>query len=338
MNIQELRQSLKLKWLNYYHKNQSWLVKMRIWGTYDGERRPSSGFILAALSILEPQLEQAFPFILELSNNPDQIISALGLNFNPEQQLHLVDSNQYHNTDRDERSLWQDLVYDRQADNGHISHPQIADEQPATQNIQLMTMVADEEVINQPISSSIAVEQLDKPLSGFGWEEAETVGVLVNQGNTTVKSTVEEFATPIHLPTRVTQAVATVSEYPISPPAEPLTEKVPQSVPLHSFMLDERTGIFHQPPPTLSNVQQPSQVESPAYTLGETICVPSLAMENYSGESSKLENSPELENDNNENEEDVSSQKKKHFNLASWIDDFCQGRGWDREDAIFIPF
>ncbi|WP_169155730.1 DUF5331 domain-containing protein [Brasilonema bromeliae] len=92
MNIQQLRQSLKLKWISYYYKNRSWLGKMRVWGTYDAQRRPSSGFILAALSALEPQLEEVLPFICELNNDPDQIIVALGLNFNPEEQLHLVES------------------------------------------------------------------------------------------------------------------------------------------------------------------------------------------------------------------------------------------------------
>ena len=93
MNIQQLRQSLKLKWVNYYYKNRSWLVKMQVWGTYDGQRRPSSGFILATVSVLELQLDEIFPFILDLNNNPDQIVAALGLNFNPEEQLHLIESD-----------------------------------------------------------------------------------------------------------------------------------------------------------------------------------------------------------------------------------------------------
>ena len=77
MNIQQLRHSLKLKWVSYYSNNRSWLEKMRVWGTYDGQRRPSSGFILATVSVLEPQLEEIFPFILELNNDPDQIVAAL---------------------------------------------------------------------------------------------------------------------------------------------------------------------------------------------------------------------------------------------------------------------
>lgn len=92
MNIQHLRESLKIKWLNYYFENRAWLVKMQIWGTYDGERRPSSGFMLATLSVLEPQLDQIFPFILDLNNNPDRIVAALGLNFNPDRHLDLIKS------------------------------------------------------------------------------------------------------------------------------------------------------------------------------------------------------------------------------------------------------
>ncbi|MBD6619445.1 hypothetical protein FNW02_27360 [Komarekiella sp. 'clone 1'] len=90
MNIQLLRQSLKQKWLTYYEQNCPWLVKMRIWGTYDGVRRPLSGFILATLSVLEPQFDEILTFIAELSNNPDKIVAALGLNFNPDEELSLI--------------------------------------------------------------------------------------------------------------------------------------------------------------------------------------------------------------------------------------------------------
>lgn len=87
MNIQHLRDSLKVKWLVYYQKNRPWLVKLRVWGSYDGQRRPSSSFILATLSSLEPELILMFPFIIALNNDPDQIVAALGLNFNPDAEL-----------------------------------------------------------------------------------------------------------------------------------------------------------------------------------------------------------------------------------------------------------
>ncbi|MGV0105688.1 DUF5331 domain-containing protein [Nostoc sp. DSM 114160] len=92
MNIQQLRQSLKQKWLFYYKQNISWLVKMRIWATYDGLRRPLSGFILATLSVLEPQFDEILSFMVELNNDPDKIVAALGLNFNPDQELCLIKS------------------------------------------------------------------------------------------------------------------------------------------------------------------------------------------------------------------------------------------------------
>ncbi len=87
MNIQQLRHALKVKWLLYYRQNRPWLIKIRIWGTYEGKRRPSSSFILATLTNLEPKLIEMLPFIVSLSNNPDSIVVALGLNFNPEEEL-----------------------------------------------------------------------------------------------------------------------------------------------------------------------------------------------------------------------------------------------------------
>lgn len=90
MNIQHLRHSLKIKWLLYYRQNRPWLVKIQIWGTFDGQRRPSSSFILAVLSTLEPELTEILPFIIDLSNHPDQIVAALGLNFNPDVELKLM--------------------------------------------------------------------------------------------------------------------------------------------------------------------------------------------------------------------------------------------------------
>lgn len=95
MNIQQLRQSLKMKWLSYYEQNRPWLVKMRIWATYDGLRRPSSGFMLATLSVLEPEFDQILGFIMELNNNPDEIIRALGLNFNPDKELDLINKEDF---------------------------------------------------------------------------------------------------------------------------------------------------------------------------------------------------------------------------------------------------
>jgi hypothetical protein len=84
VNTRQLRKSIKAKWLNYYADNRQWLTRLRIWVDCDGQRRPSSSFILATLSILDPQLNQLLPLIVDLSSNPDRIVAALGLNFNPD--------------------------------------------------------------------------------------------------------------------------------------------------------------------------------------------------------------------------------------------------------------
>ncbi len=90
VNTEQLRQSVKSLWLTYYRDNRSWLTRLGVWVDCGGQRRPSSGFILGVLSTLEPQLTHLLPLIVDLSNNPDRIVMALGLNFNPDEELKLL--------------------------------------------------------------------------------------------------------------------------------------------------------------------------------------------------------------------------------------------------------
>ncbi|MBD2106119.1 DUF5331 domain-containing protein [Nodosilinea sp. FACHB-13] len=87
MNSKQLRRSLKIKWLTYYRDNREWIDKLGIWVTSNGQRRPSSGFILGALATLEPDLTNLLPLVVDLSSNPDRIISALGLDISPMKEL-----------------------------------------------------------------------------------------------------------------------------------------------------------------------------------------------------------------------------------------------------------
>ncbi|MBD2110710.1 MULTISPECIES: DUF5331 domain-containing protein [Cyanophyceae] len=87
MNSKQLRRSLKIKWLTYYRDNREWIDKLGIWVTSNGQRRPSSGFILGALATLEPDLTNLLPLVVDLSSNPDRIISALGLDISPVKEL-----------------------------------------------------------------------------------------------------------------------------------------------------------------------------------------------------------------------------------------------------------
>lgn len=87
MDTQQFRQSVKKQWLDYYVENRVWIARLQVWVNSDGHRRPSSSFILATLSVLEPQLNQLLPLIVDLSSNPDRIVAALDLNFNPDEHL-----------------------------------------------------------------------------------------------------------------------------------------------------------------------------------------------------------------------------------------------------------
>jgi hypothetical protein len=87
VNTEQLRKSVKDRWLAYYAENRDWVARLGVWVNCDGKRRPSSGFILGTLSVLEPELTALFPLVVDLSSNPDRIVVALGLNFNPDEEL-----------------------------------------------------------------------------------------------------------------------------------------------------------------------------------------------------------------------------------------------------------
>ncbi|PSB24872.1 hypothetical protein C7B82_26015 [Stenomitos frigidus ULC18] len=105
MNTEQIRQSVREKWLTYYAENRQWLSRLGVWVNCDGQRRPSSGFILATLSVLEPRLAQLLPLVVDLSSNPDRIVMALGLNFNPEEQLDKVSEGAVNETTNGSRKL-----------------------------------------------------------------------------------------------------------------------------------------------------------------------------------------------------------------------------------------
>ncbi|MEA5599013.1 DUF5331 domain-containing protein [Rivularia sp. UHCC 0363] len=237
MNIQQLRESLKIKWVKYYHQNRPWLAKMRIWGTYDGFRRPSSGFILATLSLLEPKLDDIFPFILELNNNPDEIIAALGLNFNPDEQLHLIKNIDEPLNHRDD--INQEKITDR-------------------------------DIYESSPSTSTAITKI------------------------------ESFSSP--------QKII------------PRTESVEREFQVFAELIRENS---HQPVLEASAI---AQLE----TESEILSLLNMCEETEAG---KI-----VEVSSEETEETKSTSRKKVSKLASWIDEFCQGTGWDREEAIFIPF
>ncbi|RUR74185.1 DUF5331 domain-containing protein [Chlorogloeopsis fritschii PCC 9212] len=251
MNIEQLRESLKLQWVKYYCKNRPWLTKMRIWGTYNGQRRPSSDFILATLSVLEPQLDEVLPFLLELNRNPDRIVAALNLNFNPEEHLHLIKEN---NADEHQ-----------DADDSAVMS--ILREKYNHRNL------GDRKLYPLPSLTAIAKADNNKPaplltLISRNESHAEAVSSMV------LASYFEES----------------------------------NCIPLPSVVAaNEVESEFESLPAIIAN-----EVES----------------------KDKLVKMPLKEFQDHVNSFSI----KKLFNFTAWIDDFCQGVGWDKEEAIFIPF
>ncbi|ACK70795.1 conserved hypothetical protein [Gloeothece citriformis PCC 7424] len=91
-SFEELKATLKDKWLSYYEHNRSWLKEMlentKSWvEVSDDGYRPSSHLIIGAISVLEPNLRDWLIPFCELNSEEDSIIKVLGLDFDPEKEL-----------------------------------------------------------------------------------------------------------------------------------------------------------------------------------------------------------------------------------------------------------
>ena len=359
MNIQQLRQSLKIKWVNYYYKNRSWLVKMRIWGTYDGQRRPSSSFILATLSALEPQLEQIFPFILDLNNNPDKIVAALGLNFNPEEQLNLVKDN-FVAENQDPSQFPVDTFVADQSPSQHISdrgtpQPQHQDALPSSEPLASNTSPTKIQIKDKQMSSvtPVAKDPSESPVTRIPHQPVAAIAIATEVQNKSEPTTpialtkVENHSViPITFAMRneitskplASVAVATKIEcqthsvIPItvatnidpyrrclatSPPAStPTTREENFSAQVHHYPL---VGVG-SPRPIFETQSDAVIPIADAYEIESQDKLVSIGQKDLPNNPVNL------------------SPTNKVCKLANWIDDFCQGTGWDREEAIFIPF
>jgi hypothetical protein len=242
MNIEELRQSLKLKWLHYYKENRHWLEKMQIWGTFEDERRPLSSFVLATVSVLEPNLIEFLPLIADLNSDPDDVMVALGLNFNPEKFLHLIESEPKKNQVTENKSK------------SDFRSKSLQQKQAQIQTVSNFTFTNSKSTLctNPDIKVAVATAYLNQIQS---------------------------------------------------------LESVTMPATTHS------QGIYV----TQSNGGQAKPILALATTTSDGSKIVKILHSQIPGEV---------------NQSPVISRK----NLANWIDDFCQGAGWDKDEAIFIPF
>ncbi|MDZ8056363.1 MAG: DUF5331 domain-containing protein [Aulosira sp. ZfuVER01] len=308
MNIQQLRQSLKMKWLSYYEQNRPWLVKMRIWGTYDGLRRPSSGFILATLSVLEPQFDQILSFLIELNNNPDQIVTALGLNFNPDKELgsftreHFIAHNHVYNAPPEEIHDEQEPVL------LDTFHPEVNSESPT--KILHFEKPATELVLPKiPIPSVTVTHAVVRDRQS---ESSVAVATQVNRDCSTTMLLDEKPSDEMILQDQ---------------PGRSLT--IPTEVPNKSTIVTSQINaeIPHQTQTLLPSATATalSSTDTNLKSLAVTIKVPS--------------NSQPMKMKSPDSPHKVKlSRKTNARSLASWVDEFCQGADWDPAESIFIHF
>lgn len=83
----ELKTSLKQKWLQFFQINRFWLtLQMEAESVYtpDGGKRPSSSLILGVVTALEPQLAELMLPFSQLNPDADALIDVLELNFAPD--------------------------------------------------------------------------------------------------------------------------------------------------------------------------------------------------------------------------------------------------------------
>ncbi len=89
--FEEFKGTLRNTWLEYVRNHRPWLevyLKQRGFKTPDNGRRPDAGLILGVVTMAAPQLLDMLPTFFKLSQgNPDAIIDALDLNFDPFKEL-----------------------------------------------------------------------------------------------------------------------------------------------------------------------------------------------------------------------------------------------------------
>ena len=340
INIQQLRQSLKMKWLTYYKTNRRWLVRMQVWGTFNGRRRPYSGFILATITALEPKLHHILPFVQDLNNNPDDIIAALGLNFNPEEQLHLVkvdDSLKAVNTET-VKPIENQTFY-------KPSVPEPAETSKALKPVKPITV--------KPIVDSLK-QQSDHPQN-----DKRTIDVKVTTPNDNLREHRQNLQNA-RLQNARDRSTDTQKSYRQSPQQKPLQSS--QQKPLQSFpqkplprpqtKLQELPAQTHQSVPVKPKVaiedtrgevaakktplNQRAQIEAQVNnTFSDRDKLRDQTFEDLQSDRKKPQSKANSQQDTNN---EVEQQPARVNRLAKWIDELCQGNNWEQDDMIFIRF
>ena len=275
---------------------------MQVWGTFNGRRRPYSGFILATITALEPKLHHILPFILDLNNNPDDIVAALGLNFNPEEQLHLVKIDDF------TRSTTVKSI-----ENQTISKP--SDNSKALPPV---TPIVDS--LKQP--SNKLKEHASNLQNAHRISDRATAVTVTTEGDKLKEHS--QSTQSAHRSLEATQRSdrRSFSQQPLPNPQTNL-QKLPAGT--------------HRPAAVTPKVE----IED---TRGETV-QKEISLNQSAKTESQVSNKFQSQekpktrtNSQRDSDNEFEKQPARVNKLAKWIDELCQGSGWDRDDMVFIRF
>lgn len=327
MNIQQLRQSLKMKWLTYYKTNRRWLVRMQVWGTFNGRRRPYSGFILATITALEPKLHHILPFILDLNNNPDDIVAALGLNFNPEEQLHLVkiDNSTKSTSVKPIENQRIPEPPDKSKALPPVRTPVVDSFKQQSDLLPARLRSESDRTIDVKVTT-----QSDKLPEHRRSENDRTIdlkttqsGKLPEHGGSESDRTVDlKTAKSDKLPEHAHNVRKSFSQEPLPNPQTNL-----QKLPADTHKSVSVTPKVEIEDTRSKTVQKEIALNQPVRTEVQA----SNTFRSQEKSTTTLDSQP----DSNKESEQQPARVNK---LAKWIDELCQGSGWDRDDMIFIRF
>lgn len=89
--FEQIKPSIKTKWLDYYENNQEWMKLLMDSGEYvetpDGGRRPQGSVVIGAVSSMEPRLAEILYHFFLVHANFDTVVDVVGLNFDPLMEL-----------------------------------------------------------------------------------------------------------------------------------------------------------------------------------------------------------------------------------------------------------
>ena len=88
--FEELKPTIRDKWLDYYEANKSIINKLMDMGykaRYSNHKCPTSEFIVGTVSALEPKLEEYLFCFFLVCDDLGKIVTTLELDFDPEVEL-----------------------------------------------------------------------------------------------------------------------------------------------------------------------------------------------------------------------------------------------------------